>query len=143
LALCLVLGPTACLAAKPKPIISTISAVSDSGSQTITITGINFGSQDPYEGDSDYISLNICPTAKFRYSCVGGWEAGYAPDGNVVGLVVQSWTDTQIVIGGFTNYGGQWTLTNGGTVRFIIWNDPDLKRGRPCTVTVGGGQTSC
>jgi len=138
-----VLGPTAAVAAKPKPVIASISAVSDSATQTITITGNNFGTQDPYEGDSDYIALNICPTTKFKNSCVGGWQAGYAPDGNYVGLILQSWTDTQIVIAGFTNYGGQYTLTDGGTVRFTIWNVPTLKRGKPCTVVVGGGQTSC
>jgi hypothetical protein len=77
-----------------KPTITSISKiVAQQQYQTITITGSNFGNLAPYSGDSDYIIYSDYTT---------GWECGYAPSGNYCGLIVNSWTDSQIVLGGFS-----------------------------------------
>jgi uncharacterized protein YycO len=81
--------------------------------QTITIQGYGFGSKSPYNGDSAYI--NISDTTR-------GWNAGMT--GNGVTLNIIQWTDSKIVISGFTGrYGDEnWFLTPGDTVRIKVWN---------------------
>jgi hypothetical protein len=75
------------------PQIKRISRVVNQATQQITITGVNFGTHSPYDGDTPYlwtIDLN------------GNWRAGCydsAPCGTW--LNVTSWTDTQIVIAAF------------------------------------------
>ena len=93
------IAAVATFAAAQTPTITSISKVYAQQFQTITITGSGFGTMDPYQGDSNFISFD---------DATGGWEAGYAPSGNVQGLIVNSWTDTQIVLGGFTLNQAQW-----------------------------------
>src|SRR5450755_2711526 len=81
------------LAAAQTPKITSLSKVAAEQYQTITITGSGFGTLQPYTGDSDYISFG---------DGTRGWEAGYAPDGNCITLIVNSWEDSQIVLGGFS-----------------------------------------
>jgi len=77
------------------PRITRISRIVARATQTITITGLNFGTYNPYNGDTPYlwtIDLN------------GNWRAGcYDSASSQCGtwLNVTSWTDTQIVIAGF------------------------------------------
>jgi hypothetical protein len=85
-------APTA-LAQKPK--ITSVSKVSALQYQTIVIDGSGFGTQAPYQGNSDYISFA---------DLTDGWLAGSGVDGTSQnGLIVNSWTDSQIVLGGFTS----------------------------------------
>ena len=121
----------ASFAAGQSPKITSISKVFAQQFQTITITGTGFGTMDPYQGDSNFISFG---------DGTGGWEAGYAPDGNVQGLIVNSWTDTQIVLGGFTLDATQWLPRVGDKFSISVWNaqtgsGPSGKRGKVKAVT--------
>ncbi len=129
------------LAAAPK--ITSISPVIASGDQTITITGSHFGAVDPYTGDSEYIALDICYP-----NCKHGWQAGYSGYNDTVGLIIQSWTDKKIVIGGFTNYGGDggaWIIQNGDKITFNLYEPGTGQTGHrsKCTVIAGAGATTC
>jgi hypothetical protein len=103
--------------AQDGPVISCISEVLPEQTQTITISGSGFGAQSPYTGDSPYIRVS---------DVTKGWNAGSTLDDppDFVTLVVQSWTDSQIVIGGFAGDYGQndWTLSTGDDVSFQVWN---------------------
>ena len=85
-------------AATPK--ITSISAVTTAKNQTITITGSGFGTHKAYTGNSPFISF---------YDKNKKWEAGYKPDGDTVTLIVHSWTNTKITLGGFA---GKWGTSN-------------------------------
>ena len=98
--------------------IGSISPIAAEQNQTITISGSGFGTQSPYNGDSDYI---------YVLDVTGNWEAGYQPAGNYVTLNVTSWTDNQIVISGFTGYYGygppfNWFLEPGDNLTIAVWN---------------------
>jgi hypothetical protein len=102
-------------ASAQKPKITSVSKISAQQYQTITITGSGFGTQAAYTGDSDYIAFS---------DITRNWEAGYAPDGNTGYLIVNSWVDSQIVLGGFAGSYGEndWTLNIGDKVEIRVWN---------------------
>lgn len=108
-------------AAAQTPQIKSISAVTTQQFQTIYITGSNFGETQFYNGDSVYISFQ---------DVTGNWEAGY--DGcyfhgctdNLTTLIVDSWQNTAVVLGGFL---GAWpvlggTFSRGDTIQLCVWN---------------------
>jgi hypothetical protein len=125
------------------PVIKSATIISSKRNQTITIKGTGFGTQDPYSGTSPYISIGD----KTR-----SWEAGYSGGGgNVVGLTVSAWTDTEIDIDGFNGQwgggGGQYVLVNGDVIEISVGNPtkgidalvstyPNLAAG-PCLAVVG------
>jgi hypothetical protein len=86
------------------------------------IHGRNFGDNQPYDGDSSYLWM-----VDIQGNGTGWWRAGcpqqYGPCGTW--LSVSSWTDSTIVISGFTN--GMWPA-KGDLVSFFIWN-PQTGRG--------------
>jgi len=103
--------------AKPEPgtpTITSVSAILPQQTQTITISGSGFGTHTPYTGDSNYIEL-IDTSA-------GGWDAGHA--GAAVTLAVSSWTNTQIVLSGFSgSYGSHgWCISPGDQLSIRVWN---------------------
>jgi hypothetical protein len=116
-----------------KPVIKTISKITTQKLQTITITGTGFGTHAPYTGDSDFISF-LDTTKK--------WQAGY--EGCLLGfcttdtvtLIVHSWTNTKIVVGGFSGAWGthNFTLAKGNSEQISIFN-PQTSAG-PATRTV-------
>jgi hypothetical protein len=97
------------------PVITAVSPILPQANQTITITGTGFGSMKPYDGDSPYIEIG---------DLTRNWYAGHS--GNWVTLNVQSWTDTQIVVGGFTGQYGMagttWTLQAGDHAQLRVWS---------------------
>jgi len=97
--------------------IDGVSAVIAQQVQTITITGIGFGQTPAYLGDSDFLQVS---------DLTRDWNAGWSrsPGTDKVGLKVTSWTDTKIVIEGFTGAyaSGQWSLGEGDNIRFRVWN---------------------
>jgi hypothetical protein len=102
-----------------RPNITRVSRVIAEQNQTIVITGRNFGTSQPYNGDSNYLKIVVAPTN------ASAWAAGCGPvDGGPCGttLNVTSWTDTQIVIAGFTGTYGSNPLHQTDVAVFIVWN---------------------
>lgn len=101
-----------------QPVITSVSAITAQQSQTIVITGSGFGTMSPYTGDSPYILLQMS----------SGWGAGWIRCSDcgqdLVTLVVNSWTDSNIVLGGFAgSYGSNgWALSTGLGVEIEVWN---------------------
>lgn len=103
------------------PTITSVSTLSDQQIQTININGSGFGTSSPYTGNSNFIILS---------NWTKGWAAGYTGPcrfGNcfdAVGLIVNSWTDSEIVLGGFSGAWGanNWTLDNGNFEQIVVGN---------------------
>jgi hypothetical protein len=123
------------------PVITSISPITTQQFQTIVISGSGFGTQNPYTGVSDYISL--LDTTK-------GWQAGY--EGCLLGfcttdtvtLVVNSWTDTKITLGGFSGAWGTdgYTLSVGDSEQVSVFNPQTSAGPGQMTVTVVGETTT-
>jgi hypothetical protein len=139
---CLVsaLCPLACYAA---PIITSVSPISTLQSQTITISGSGFGTQAAYTGDSSFIEL---------FDVTKGWAAGYVGPcyngtsyyggscDDSVTLTVESWTNSSIVLGGFSGAWGSsdWTLGSGDEIQIDVWNAQSGAGPAPITTSVAG-----
>jgi N-acetylneuraminic acid mutarotase len=118
------------------PVIESVSAVAAEQTQTITITGSGFGTLAAYTGESPYIGIWDVTQAD--------WSAGYGED--LVGLNVESWTNTQIVLGGYTGsyYGTYWSIAAGDSLTLEIWNANSGNGPAACTgIVVGGAATTC
>jgi uncharacterized protein (TIGR03437 family) len=98
------------------PSITSVSPILPQQSQTITITGSGFGTLQPYSGDSIYIEISDI-TANWN----AGWSGGSTS--NTVGLIVSSWTDSQITLAGFQgSYGQGYLLQAGDQIQVNVWN---------------------
>jgi hypothetical protein len=95
------------------PLINSVSAVAPEQTQTITISGSGFGAQNAFNGISKFLKI---------HDDTANWDAGYS--GDWVNLNVSQWTDTQIVINGFTGaYGlSEWKLNAGDKLTVLVWN---------------------
>jgi len=86
--------------------------------QRIVITGKGFGLHTPYK-DADIPFIAIRDTT-------ANWAAGRIIPQNwdEVTLNVESWTDTEIVISGFSGlYGSRgWKLSPGDDIEVAVWN---------------------
>jgi len=140
------LSPVPCRAQSPIPKITSISKVTTAQDQTIIISGTGFGTQEAYNGDSVYIALD-------DQTADPSWQAGYAGCcyfgeyvDDTVTLDVRSWSNTKIVIGGFTGEwdepGYDWTLSIGDTEQFMVWNVQTGDGPATATVTVVGQKTT-
>lgn len=89
------------------PAISSVTAVTDLGKQTIEINGTDLGSAPITEpvGRAGYVDTQFnLTTPSLRiddYTAHKGspWEAGFGTDGS--GVIIDAWTPTMIVLGGF------------------------------------------
>jgi len=103
--------------------IDGASAVRPLQTQTIIVTGHGLGQRYAYSGDSDFLQIS---------DLTRNWNAGWSrdPGTDKVGLNVTSWTDTKIVIEGFTGVYGtdQNVLREGDNIRFRVWN-PQTREG--------------
>jgi hypothetical protein len=123
--------------------ISSITPVTTTQFQTIVITGSGFGTLSPYTGDSAYI-------ATFDVTR-GNWSAGFSgfyPSlgsfTDTVTLIVESWSNSMIVLGGFS---GAWNTSNftlyaGDQLQFSVFNAQSGSGPGTLTVTVGSGTGS-
>ncbi|MGA3059945.1 MAG: hypothetical protein ABSD92_06195 [Candidatus Bathyarchaeia archaeon] len=111
------------------PEISSVSTIADSLSQTITIQGSGFGNVAPQtvslgDGSVDTIDGGSTPSMQIRdNSLINGWTAGY--DGNGIGVILVSWSDTKIVLGGLgsalsTTGQGEWNLMPGDPIQILV-----------------------
>jgi hypothetical protein len=123
---------TATFSTNNSPTITMVSPILPQQTQTITITGSGFGTLQPYDGNSPSIRI---------HDVTGQWGAGHIGPGDfdAVHLAVASWTDSQIVISGFTGAYGQnnWTLQLGDQVEVQIWNAQTGAGPAIYTLTVG------
>ena len=111
------------------PVISSVSTIADTLLQTITIQGSGFGNIAPQttslgDGSVDTIDGGVTPSMQIRdNSLINGWTAGY--DGNAIGVILVSWSDTKIVLGGFgtalsTTGRGEWNLMPGDPIEILL-----------------------
>jgi hypothetical protein len=136
----------ATVAAAKAPDISSISPIIAAKTQDIVIRGKGFGRLAHYKGDSDFIEFNVC-----RYKgCALSFRYGYTPNENQTGIVVKSWTNTEIDIGGFTQYFGQRypgsiPLEDGDRITVELWEPGtgETKRSSECEITVNRGASTC
>ncbi len=136
-------GVAAASLAFAQPEIKKVSTITTQQFQTITITGSGFGKQAPYTGDSNYISF-LDTTAQ------PGWQGGY--DGCLLGfcttdtvtLIVNSWTNTKIVLGGFSGAWGtlNYVLTKGDSVQVSVFDAQTASGPAQVTVTVNLEKTT-
>ncbi len=103
------------VSAAATPRITSVSMITTAQHQTITIIGTGFGTHKAYTGVSPFISF---------YDQNKKWEAGYKPDGDTVTLIVHSWTNTKITLGGFAGKWGtsNFTLAVGNKEKIRIFN---------------------
>jgi hypothetical protein len=73
-----------------------------------------------------------------------GWNAGYTNPSCAVTLYITQWTDSKIIISGFTgSYGdGNWFLTPGDTLRFEVWNAQTRNGPASYTLNVPGSTST-
>lgn len=139
-------GVAAASLAFAQPAITKVSKITTQQFQTITITGSGFGKQAPYTGDSEYISFEDTTAQP-------GWQGGY--DGCLLGfcttdtvtLIVNSWTNDKIVLGGFSGgWGGpppyHYILNKGDTVQIAVFDAQTASGPAQVTVTVVGEATT-
>lgn len=117
----------------PGPVIDSVSAISDSVSQTITITGSGFGDLSPYaDNNSPYIRISD--------DSDNDWQACYNGPGSrdSVTCSISRWTGSSIVITRFgSNYGeGIWKFEPGDQLTVSVWNPQTLSGPGTCQVTV-------
>ncbi len=133
-------------AASKAPDITSISPITPAKKQDIVILGTGFGKLAHYRGDSDFIEFNVC---RGRH-CGLSFRYGYTPNGNQTGLVVKAWKDTEIDLGGFTQYfsdrhPGSVQLQRGDRIKVELW-EPGTgaqKRASVCEITVDAGASDC
>jgi hypothetical protein len=115
--------------------IASVSPIVSEQTQTITINGADFGTQSPYTGSSNYIEL-VDTTA-------GGWAAGHS--GSSVTLAVSSWTNTQIVLAGFSgSYGTNgWCISPGDQLKVMVWNAQTGDGPAVYPITASSGTNTC
>jgi hypothetical protein len=120
------------------PQIISVSTVIASANQTIVISGCGFGSNpetvnNTYanDGSIDTVESQVTPSIAVTdgYSAAGWtWEAGFAvspstPD--TIGIHIQSWNGTRIVIDGFGSLLGtgdqqEFNINAGDTITFLV-----------------------
>jgi hypothetical protein len=125
LVVCILLSLSALALHAQSPTINSVSAINKGQWQTLRIKGTNFGTQAPYIGNSAYIAL---------YDVTGVWVAGYVGPGSGaecgssvddgVTLIVDYWSDSEIVIGGWSGLWGDfdYVLKAGDTETVCVWN---------------------
>jgi hypothetical protein len=107
----------------PNAPVATSVQFSSGPPYTITLSGAGFGTPQtsvPYTGDLGNFSIadESC-YATTPSSC----EEGYTGDADA--LQYQSWSNSKIVVGGYSQYGGSNVATPGDAIEIGVWNDAD------------------
>ncbi len=122
----------------PAPAISSVSPITTTRLQTITISGTGFGNMQPQlkpltDGSVDCVGGSNTPVIKiYDLGTPDIWEAGVEDFPNSpsdsIGIILESWTDTTIVLGGFgsaintTPPGQSWKLSPGDPLLIEVVN---------------------
>ncbi len=82
-----------------RPVITSVSPIYQEKWQTIVIRGSGFGMHQPFNGCSPFLMVQ---DVKANWEAGLGWSGPncYGPS---AGIYVKSWTNTEIVIGGFSS----------------------------------------
>ncbi len=127
-------NPTSSSTSSPV-LISSVSPISATLLQTITIKGSGFGSTQPQllnlgDGSVDTVGGGATPVIRiYDESGSSNWEAGVQDSPNSgadsIGVILTSWSNTEIVLGGFgtalnTNGQGQWNLSPGDPLLIAV-----------------------
>jgi DNA-binding winged helix-turn-helix (wHTH) protein len=104
--------------AESGPRVISMSAIIPEARQRIVIKGTGFGLHVPYvHTDSPYLAIR---------NLTGNWSAGrmIPQNSDEVMVDVESWTDTEIVVRGFSgDYGLKgWKLAVGDELEIAVWN---------------------
>jgi DNA-binding winged helix-turn-helix (wHTH) protein len=104
--------------AGPGPEIASVTPILPQARQGIVIQGRGFGLHVPYaRTDSPYLAIR---------DQTAHWAAGrmIPQNSDEVMLDVESWTDTEIVLSGFSGAYGQnwWKLSPGDSLEVAVWN---------------------
>jgi hypothetical protein len=114
------------------PTISSVSPISTDQTQKIVITGTGFGNTQPTTislGDGSVNTVGQVGTPVIQVHDDGwyGWEAGTQDGPNtgadLIGVILLSWSDTKIVLGGFGSVlytNGQYKISNGDSIRIVV-----------------------
>ena len=142
----LILGPSNSTAPSPTPsptsapqgtppIISSVSEISTTRLQTIHIRGSGFGNVQPQllnlsDGSVDTVGGGGTPVFRIYDLCgLNSWEAGVQDNPNSgadgIGVILASWTDKEIVLGGFgtavsTDGQSEWNLSAGDPLLIAV-----------------------
>jgi hypothetical protein len=93
--------------------ITSVSPIVSAATQTITIAGTGFGTHAAYSGVSPYIELVDNSGTP--------WSAGYT--GNGINLGISMWTNSEIVLTGFSgSYGTTHCIRPGDSLTVSVWN---------------------
>jgi hypothetical protein len=110
------------------PVISSVSPIYAKRLQTITIKGSGFSDTQPQlldlgDGSVDTVGGGTTPAIRIYDQCgLKSWQAGVQDNptsgADCIGIILVSWSDTEIVLGGFgtalnTDGEGQWNLLPG------------------------------
>ena len=144
--------------ASTAPTITSVSTIAAIDAQTITITGSGFGNTAPQtapvpSGDGS-VDTNACnvntPSLAIIDSGPGSdsWSAGRETCSNTdaIGIYIQSWSDTQIVLNGFgtslgTNGASTWNIAAGDPIVVSVWG-PNENGPAQYSTTVGTPSSS-
>jgi len=117
------------------PVISSVSPIAATLSQTITIKGSGFGNTQPQllnlgDGSVDTVGGGTTPVIRiYDEGSLDSWEAGVQDSPNSgadsIGVILVSWSDSEIVLGGFgtalsTNGQGQWNILPGDPLLIAV-----------------------
>jgi hypothetical protein len=117
------------------PVINSVSPISATRLQTITIKGSGFGETQPQllelgDGSVDTVGGGTTPVIRiYDQSGLNSWQAGVQDNPNSgadsIGVILVSWSDKEIVLGGFgtalnTNGQGEWNLLPGDPLLIAV-----------------------
>ncbi len=114
------------------PEIASVTPILPQARQRIVISGRGFGSHLPYvHTDSPYLAIRN-DTAHWAAGRIIPWNS------DEVMVDVERWTDTEIVVSGFSgDYGVKgWKLTTGDKLEIAVWNPESGFGPSSCHLTV-------
>jgi hypothetical protein len=134
------------------PHISSVTPISTSAVQKIVIKGTGFGNAQPQtmslgDGSVDTVGGGSTPVIQVHDDGWYGWEAG-TQDGpttgwDLIGVILDSWSNTEIVLGGFgsalSTMSSQYQLLAGDPMRIVVMTSGGVAQ---YDTTVTGGSST-
>lgn len=135
-------GPASAATSACSPVITSVSSFAAAQTQTVTITGSCLGTAaSQTAADTPDLRITDLSAEPIWNGCHDG-----TGDNDSVGCTITSWTNTSITFAGYGgSYGeGNWFLSRGDDVAFMVWNPQTGAGPGFCRVTAGKpGTTAC